>query len=158
MTNHRWEGDERGEGVGNGVAHLPELDALRAALRTDHWIAEAPETLLLPQLVRVCARHDSPWVIDDDALDNGVLVVDLFWTGTGNARELRRDLFALLGEIAENATHVRQIVLDDRIEFRVATGMLIGDSPFAPHGHLLTFRIGGDRLPAILEGMRQQTG
>jgi hypothetical protein len=77
----------------------------------------------------------------------------LTWLGLGSLGELRRDLFALVGEIAESTTHVRQVVHQGALEYRVATGMLTGDSPFTGHGHLLTFRIDGARLPAIVAGM-----
>jgi hypothetical protein len=42
---------------------------------------------------------------------------------------------------------------DEReIEYHVATGMLKGDSPFAPHGHLL-LRIGGSQIIEILNAI-----
>lgn len=49
--------------------------------------------------------------------------------------------FALLGEIAESATYVRQRVLEDRVFFDVVTGMLGPDAHFAPHGHTLRLEI-----------------
>ena len=42
---------------------------------------------------------------------------------------------------------------DEReIEYHVTTGMLKGDSPFAPHGHLL-LRIGGSQIIEILNAI-----
>jgi hypothetical protein len=43
---------------------------------------------------------------------------------------------------------------DEReIEDHVTTGMLKGDSPFAPHGHPLRLRIGGSQIIEILNTM-----
>ena len=55
-------------------------------------------------------------------------------------RQLRAPVIALIDEIAEATTHIRQEVTDDATEYYVTTGMLEGDSPFAEHGHLLRLR------------------
>jgi hypothetical protein len=122
------------------------------------WIAEHPETHLLPHLARACQVAHSPWVLQGTAWqENGVFLVTLTWSGSGPLRALRRDVFALIGEIAEATTHVRQTVHDDMLEYRVTTGMLSGDSPFSGHGHLVTFEVEGPDVPAIIAGLTGHT-
>jgi hypothetical protein len=77
-------------------------------------------------------------VLDADA----VYQVTLRWTRPeGNLRRLRADMFALIGEIAESVTYVHERVMDAVVCFDVCTGLLDGDTPFRPHGHLLRLTV-----------------
>jgi hypothetical protein len=46
----RWDPDDQGVGVGDARAHLATLGALRAVADRVGWVAESPETHLLPRL------------------------------------------------------------------------------------------------------------
>ena len=50
-------------------------------------------------------------------------------------------VYALIGTFAEPATLVRQLRQDR--DYVVVTGVLEGDSVFAPHGHTVLLRVGG---------------
>src|SRR5947209_3029973 len=59
----------------------------------------------------------------------------------GSAGELRADVFAFLGHIAEPSTFVQEHVDGDEVLFDVATGITEGQSRFRGHGHLVQLRI-----------------
>ena len=153
----RWDGDDLGAGIADGTAFAPDVRRSLDALAQPAWVAERPEDHLLPRLAERCADAGSSWTLNGARLsDDGVYLVDLTWAGAGNAAALRADAFALIGCVAESATHVRQIVTGSAIDYRIVTGMLDGDSPFAAHGHLLTLRITGPRVVAIITGMQRR--
>ncbi len=140
--------------MATGAVYAPQVDDLLEVLREPDWIAEDPDHHLAPHLERACAGFGGPWRLERAAMgEDGVYVVEVEWQGAGGSRELRADAFALIGQVAEATTHVRQAVAGERIEFRTATGMLAGDSPFAGHGHLIALRIGGPRIAAIIATM-----
>jgi hypothetical protein len=152
-TTPRWDGDARGEGIGDGAWIAGDVRRLLATLDETNWIAEEPEKHLLPHLQHACAAEGSPWVLRSATPDGTVFVVSLDWSGNpARIGQVRADLFALLGSFAESATYVHQRVEDDAIFFDVVTGMLDEDMPFRPHGHLVQFRIGGDVIAAICAG------
>lgn len=157
MIERRWDGDTRGGGIANGAAQVAEVEDLLAALALPGWVTEDPDEHLLPLLRRVCSAAGSAWQLDRALTDeDATYVVDLTWSRPeGSLRRLRADVFALIGEVAESTTHVRQVIKDAAIEYRVATGMVAGDGPFAGHGHLLRLRITGPRLPQLMEGSRR---
>jgi hypothetical protein len=157
MLRPRWEGDERGIGIGTGESQRPAVRALLAALGEPGWIAEDPDHHLLPHLRAACAEPKSPWTLGSASLGgDGVYRVDLTWEqSNGSLRQLRADVFALVGRIAEATTHVRQCAGEGTIEFQVVTGMLDGDSAFAGHGHLLLLRVTGQHIPGFIAGMRR---
>jgi hypothetical protein len=150
MARSSWDGDERGVGIADGSWIAAHLERLRDTLSDPEWVTEQPEDHLLPHLVRACESGDSPWRLAGANLNaDGVFAVDLVWNRPNSRlRQLQADMFALIGEIAENVTFVRQVVGDGSVEYHVATGMLSGDSPFAPHGHLLQLRVAGPFIPA----------
>jgi hypothetical protein len=141
----RWDPDERGIGVADARAHLARLDALRAAAAEDGWVAEAPETHLLPHVQRQV--HDGgAWAIDGTTTEpDGTFVVDLRWTGAPDAdrRAIRVAAYGLIGSIAEGITAIAEVREPTGLVFEVVTGMLAGQSAFAPHGHTLRLRIDG---------------
>ncbi len=54
--------------------------------------------------------------------------------------QIRAAVLCLIGQIAETGTYIRQ--RREPLSFEVLTGV-VGDSPFASHGHLLILRIVG---------------
>jgi hypothetical protein len=116
---------------------------LLEAMHQSDWVAEEPELHLLPHLVATLARSDSPLRLLGTRTDaDGSFVVDLEWTGPApSRREQRAAIFTLVGAIAESATAVHEEGCEDGATFRVVTGLLEGDSPFASHGHTLSLRV-----------------
>jgi hypothetical protein len=82
-------------------------------------------------------------------------VVELAWLGRPeDLRAVRAAVYALVGEVAESATYIRQRrdepvgdvdqpVGGDTLFYEVATGMLGPDTRLAPHGHVLVLRVNG---------------
>ena len=140
----RWDPDERGIGVADARAHLERLDGLRAAAAEDGWVAEEPEVHLLPHIVRHLA-DGAPFTLEGATTDpDGTFVVAVRWIGPFDAGRgtVRTAAYALIGGIAESTTAITQTDDDQgRRVFEVVTGMLAGESPFAPHGHTLRLRI-----------------
>lgn len=141
----RWDTDDRGTGVGDARALLPEARRLLAAMDADGWVAEDPEAHLLPHLHRACADEALPLeLVAIDATDGGAFVVDVRWTGPpGSWRGPRVAGHALLASVVELATFVRERHEDDVLVLDAATGILDGDGPFAAHGHVLVLRVHG---------------
>jgi hypothetical protein len=135
----RWEGDTNGIGVADGSAFRPNLDSLAASMSKAGWVAEEPETHLLPALLERLQVGDLRLRFVRSYVADATLVVELA-AGSGRPADIRRDAFALLGVVAESATMVREVASPDTAggrRFEVATGSLDGDSQFAGHGHLL---------------------
>jgi hypothetical protein len=137
----RWEGDERGFGVSNGNALLPDLERLRAAMREDDWVTEHPEAHLLPHIQRACRAAGSSFTMQGAGYEGDVYVVGLSWSGDDTPNAIRRAAWDLVARIAELSTYVRERRIDGGVEFDVTTGMLDGDSDFRSHGHLLRLRV-----------------
>jgi hypothetical protein len=135
----RWDTDERGRGVASAEAYLEHVDALRAAMAEADWVSEDPEHHLLPHIRRFCDASDV-LRLDDWSIEDGVLVLDLTTAATSwGARRVA--VHQLIGTFAEPATLVRELKQDH--DFVVVTGVLEGDSVFAPHGHTVRLRVGG---------------
>ncbi len=142
MGGKRWDVDETGHGLASGEAFGPNLEELSTAMRDPGWVTEDPDIHLLAHLRSACDEAGSRWSIDAVRDEDGVLIVDVRWAGESqSAGALRRDAFALLGRVAEDSTHIRQRVFDDRTEFEMATGALAGVTPFLPHGHPVRVRV-----------------
>jgi hypothetical protein len=142
MDGRRWDVDEQGHGVASGDALLPNVEELAAEMSDAGWVTEEPGAHLVPRFEAACAEPGSPWTITAWTVDRAVLVVELTWDGAwGTWDRLRADAFMLLGRIAEHTTHIRQRTFEDRVEYEMATGTLGGESPFAPHGHLVRVRV-----------------
>jgi len=142
MTSARWDTDERGHGVGDAGALLPDVERLVEAMRSADWVAEQPEDHLLPHVRALCAAPDSQLALRAAEQEGDVFTVDLTWSGAeddGFAR--RRAVWALLSRIAEPSCHVRERHDGSTWVFDVTTGVLDGDSEFAPHGHTLRVRV-----------------
>jgi hypothetical protein len=50
VTSRRWSDDARGRGVAEAGASLPAIKELAELAATPDWVAEEPETHLLPGL------------------------------------------------------------------------------------------------------------
>jgi hypothetical protein len=141
----RWDGDTRGRGVGDGRRLVGGADELVRALEASDWVAEQPEEHLLPHLERATARPASPFVLEASRAEpDGAFVVELAWRGApGDLRAIRAGIYALVGEVAESATYVRQRRDGEALSFEVATGLLEPDTQFASHGHVLVLHVQG---------------
>src|SRR3954451_6387247 len=142
----RWDGDDHGRGIADAAAFAPGAEALVAAMLTAAWVAEDPDAHLLPHIRRACESLPLR-LVEAVASDDGSFDLELRWTGgTHRLGEVRAAIFALVGSFAEASTHVRQLDGDgDTVSFDVVTGMLDGESPFAPHGHTLRLTVAGIR-------------
>jgi len=144
----RWDGDARGHGIADGRRLSPEIDAFRRTVSSPNWIAEEPEIHLLPHLREACARPEADFALVSTERDaDGTFVVTLRSKKAEGIGQIRASLFALIGQIAETATYVRQqptLGSPDAqrdVIVEVATGIPSGEGPFATHGHLVRFRI-----------------
>jgi hypothetical protein len=152
-TFRRWDTDDRGYGIADGSWIAGTVRRLLVALEATAWVAEEPDIHLLPHLQRVCAEPQTPWTLGGTELAGGVYRVALTWSPrSASLRQLRSDVFALIGSIGEAVTFVHQRVLEDSVCYDVATGMLHGDSAFAAHGHLLEFQIRGAAVQPLCAG------
>jgi hypothetical protein len=136
----RWDTDRRGAGVVSAVESVGAFDRLREAMLEADWVAEDPELHLQPQIRRLCEErgwHLQRAEVVDHALELEVAVQ------SARPRDLREAGFALVGSIAEANTHVAEKRRDDGLELVVTTGMLTGDSDFAPHGHVVRLLLKG---------------
>jgi hypothetical protein len=142
-VDRRWETDERGRGVADGRRLAPGARELVDALEVPEWVAEEPDAHLLPHLERACATEGSPLELETtESLPDGTYEVRLRWRGAGDdVSTARAAVFCLIGVVAESATYVRQRGGEGELLFEVGTGMLEGDTDFAPHGHTLLLRI-----------------
>ena len=146
MDRRRWDTDERGHGITDARRFLPDARALELAMDTDDWIAEEPEAHLLPHLERAIEASGGRWHLTAERNDDGLLEMTLLWTGHDDGRPaaaLRADAFALIGQVAETASLVRERREGDDAIFEITTGMLEGDGHFAPHGHMVRLRVRG---------------
>ncbi|HEY2602045.1 MAG TPA: hypothetical protein VGI67_10845 [Thermoleophilaceae bacterium] len=140
----RWEGDERGHGEGDASRLRPGAEQLVSAMALADWVAEQPDVHLSPHLLS-WLEHSDDFALDAVGSDEtGAFVLRLSWQGRlGDLRGLRAAAFALLGQVAESATYVRQRRGEDRVLFEAATGMVGDDTQFAPHGHVIVLDVRG---------------
>lgn len=144
-VQRRWDNDENGHGVADGTAFAPGVRRLLDALHVSGWVAEEPDTGLLPHLRHICEAPDSPWRLMTTGVADAVYDVTLEWLRPdANVARLRADVFTLAGAIAEGVTYVHQQVTGDGITYAVISGMLDGEAAFPGHGRLVRFRVEGD--------------
>jgi hypothetical protein len=137
-VRRRWDIDVRGRGVASAAGEVPALDRLRGVMLEPDWVAEQPELHLLPHIRRACADHG--WSVRRADVVDAVLDVEVDAPGARNPTEA---VFTLLGSFAEPATHVATTTHDvgREIAVTITTGVLEGDSHFAPHGHVVRLRV-----------------
>jgi len=147
MTTHRWDGDERGEGVADAAAFAAGAVELVGAMQLAKWVAEQPEVHLLPHLERACRSLPLRFEGARSAAD-GALEVSVRWTGeTPSVGEVRAAVFSLVGSFAELSTYVRQHRIEETEDgdrtflFEIVTGFVDRESRFAPHGHTVRVHV-----------------
>jgi len=122
-------------------------------MRANEWVAEEPETHLLPHLRRACESLPLE-LVDARTAPDGTFEIELLWMGQRNRLgNVREAIFGLVGSMAESATYIGQrrtaplsdvdrVAPDGELLFEVVTGMIAKDTPFVSHGHTLRFRVG----------------
>jgi hypothetical protein len=140
MADHRWDGDERGDGVADAAKFVDGTTELIAAMRRLNWVAEQPEVHLLPHLEQACKALPLE-ILAARTMEDGSYEVELGWTGDEpGVGAIRATIFTLLGGIAEPSTYVRQHRTDAALTFEVVTG-IVDDEPFKSHGHTLRLSV-----------------
>lgn len=147
----RWEGDDRGRGIGDAARLVAGAGELVDAFRQADWVAEEPAVHLLPHVEAWC-ESDRRLTLTDAYSDNAeAYILEFEWGGApGSVGKVRATVFSLIGSFAESATYVRQRrVAGDgdgravKLQFEVGTGELAPDSTFASHGHVVVINVSG---------------
>ncbi len=147
----RWDGDDRGRGIGDAAQLVSGASDLVAAFREPTWVAEQPELHLLPHIEAWCELDGRFALTGAYTNDADAFVLDLGWReASGNAGATRAAVFSLVGSFAESATYVRQrrVAVDGggsamKLQFEVGTGELAPDARFEPHGHVVIINVDG---------------
>ena len=140
----RWDPDERGIGVADARTFLATLDALRAVADQDGWVAEDPETHLLPRLTEAANAGGSLAIATTGTAPDGTFEVDARWVGPADPEhwQVRAAAIALIGVVAEATSLIReQRAADGVATFDVVTGLLPDDTAFATHGHTIRLTV-----------------
>ena len=134
----RWDTDERCHGVADARQFADATRDLVAAMEATDWVAEEPEAHLLPHIRRVC--EESPLaLVEAGVAEDGVLVVELRWKGADESHW--PEVWRVIGSFAESASYLHQRSENGTDVFDVVTGMLAGETVFAPHGHTVRLRV-----------------
>jgi hypothetical protein len=141
----RWDGDNRGHGIGDAAQLVSGASELVAAFTEPAWVAEQPELHLLPHVEAWCEQDQRLALINAHADDANAFILDCEWRGEqGSVGAARSAVFSLVGSFAESATYVRQRRTDSRtLQFEVGTGELAPETRFAPHGHVVVINVAG---------------
>jgi hypothetical protein len=147
----RWEGDNRGAGIGDAAQLVPGASELVAAFSEAAWVAERPDLHLRPHVDAWCERDPRVSLNDAYTDDRHAYVLDLQWHGApASVGEARATVFSLVGSFAETATYIRQRRVrgaapdaPQTLRFEVGTGELASDARFAPHGHVVVINVAG---------------
>ena len=147
----RWDGDDRGHGVGDAVPLVAGARELVAAFSESMWVAEQPEIHLRPHVEAWCQRDRRLALTDAHTDDSHAYILDLEWRGApGSVGDARATVFSLIGSFAESATYVRQRRVRSRgdgspmkLRFEVGTGELAPETRFAAHGHVVVLNVSG---------------
>jgi hypothetical protein len=134
----RWDSDTRLVGIADAHPIAGDVRRLARACTEAGWIAEDANIDLGPHLQEACDAPGPPWhwMVASQRSDD-TYVVDVEHTPTTSG-EVWEDAVRLLSTVAENSFHVRRV--DDHT-VECITGVLPGDSSFAPHGHTIRLRI-----------------
>jgi hypothetical protein len=147
----RWDGDDRGHGVGDAGQLVPGAQELVTAFADPTWVAEQPEAHLGPHVEQWCRRDGRLDLRAVSVDDHGAYVLDLVWRADpAGVGQVRAAVFSLIGSFAEGATYVRQRHVpssgdrsDGGLRFEVGTGELAPDTRFHPHGHAVVITVAG---------------
>ena len=138
----RWDTDERGHGIASANAHLGAIGELARLAAREDWVAEDPETHLVPGLRR--GAEATGLTITSFAFDpEGRFTVHFKGAAAMSRREVRQAAWTILGAVCELTTHVSEVVVDGDVTFDVVTGMGENAGTFATHGHSLRLVIDG---------------
>jgi hypothetical protein len=139
MATRRWDDDERGRGVGHARRLITPLDELVALAGEDGWVAEEPETHLLPGLRR---RIELSGLTLEEAKaeSDGSFRVRLSSSTKLSRREIRESVWSILGGAVELTTYVREVQSDGMVRFEVVTGIPPGGR-FTTHGHTISVEV-----------------
>ena len=101
----RWDGDDRGHGIGDATHLVSGASELVAAFGQPGWVAEQPELHLLPHVKAWCQRDRRLALTDAHSDARHGYVLEFDWCGErGSVGEARATVFALIGSFAESAT------------------------------------------------------
>jgi len=148
----RWDGDDRGQGIGDAAQLVSGANDLIAAFRQPNWVTEQPELHLLPHIEAWC-QQDPRLALTGAHTDGAdAYVLDFTWHGaSASVGAARAAAFSLIGSFAESATYVRQRRAasdgngtEVRLQFEVGTGELAPDARFEPHGHVVLINVVGE--------------
>jgi hypothetical protein len=137
-VERRWDIDERGHGVADARQFADRARELVAAMETTDWVTEEPEAHLLPHIRRICEASPLS-LVSAEVDEDGVLVVDLRWEGGDESHW--PDAWRAIGSFAESASYLHQRGENGTDVFDVVTGMIAGETHFAPHGHTVRLRV-----------------
>ena len=149
--SRRWDGDDRGRGIGNAEQLVPGVNDLVDAFSEPAWVAEEPDLHLRPHVEEWCRRDRRLALSDARTDDSAAYILDLEWRGESRGvGEARAAVFSLIGSFAESATYVRQRRVHSdgdgspmKLQFEVGTGELAPDARFEPHGHVVMINVAG---------------
>ena len=146
----RWDGDNRGAGVGDATPLVPGVLELVGAFKQPTWVAEQPEIHLRPHIEAWCDQDQRVALSDAHTDHRHAFILDLQWRGApASVGEARATVFSLIGSFAESATYVRQRRLASDggrspiLQFQVGTGEVAPDTRFEPHGHVVVIDVTG---------------
>jgi hypothetical protein len=147
----RWDGDDRGRGIGDAEQLVPGASELVAAFSESEWVAELPEHHLRPHVEEWCKQDGRLTLTDAVVDDRDAYVLELKWIGEpAGVGQVRAAVFSLVGSFAESATYVRQRTVQRdpdssavSLRFEVGTGELASEARFHPHGHTLVINVAG---------------
>ena len=141
MSNERWDGDEAGHGISDGVGFASPLRALLEEMTRSDWNTEQPEAHLLPHLKRWIERPGSPWTLRSAGPADDVLELELDHTDA-RGTDLREDIYPLIATIAEPTTVIVERDEPAAHVVEVVLATIPGQAPFPRgHGHLVRLRI-----------------
>src|SRR5690348_3437770 len=139
MAPSRWDTDERGQGVADARFMVPAIQELQDLATADRWVAEEPQTHLLPGIEERVAI--SGLRLEEQSTDDaGVLHVRLSSGIRLSRGEIRQSVWLILGGAVEMTTFVRETSDGDAVTFEVVTGVAPGGR-FATHGHTLRIQV-----------------
>ena len=132
-SHKRWDADDRFVGVTDASGFAAAIEELAALARRPGWVAEDPYVHLVPHLR--AAAVEGLRLVSCRTRADGVLNVAVRHSPGMSRSEIRRQVWALIGTIAEAAASVRERADGDTVVFDVVTGIPDGTGPFASHGH-----------------------
>jgi hypothetical protein len=134
-SGKRWDTDDRFTGVADASSFAPAIEDLAALARRPGWVAEDPESHLVPHL----QDADVPGLrlLGCQPDGDGVLHVTAEYREGDSRGEIRRHAWALIARVAELDTSVRERGDGDTIVFDVVTGIPENAGRFATHGHTI---------------------